>query len=38
MPTAFGEKVVMRIFDPEVLLRDFRDLGFSDDDLARWGR
>ena len=36
MPTAFGEKVVMRIFDPEVLLRDFRDLGFSDDDLARW--
>ncbi|MBL8309483.1 MAG: type II/IV secretion system protein [Burkholderiales bacterium] len=36
MPTAFGEKVVMRIFDPEVLARDFRDLGFSDDDLARW--
>ncbi len=36
MPTAFGEKIVMRIFDPEVLLRDFRDLGFSDDDLARW--
>ena len=36
MPTAFGEKIVMRIFDPEVLLRDFRDLGFSDDDLLRW--
>lgn len=36
MPTAFGEKIVMRIFDPEVLLRDFRDLGFSDDDLVRW--
>ena len=36
MPTAFGEKIVMRIFDPEVLLRDFRDMGFSDDDLARW--
>lgn len=36
MPTAFGEKIVMRIFDPEVLLRDFRDLGFSDDDLTRW--
>ena len=36
MPTAFGEKIVMRIFDPEVLLRDFRDLGFSDDDLSRW--
>ena len=38
MPTAFGEKIVMRIFDPEVLLRDFRDLGFSDDDLARWDK
>jgi len=36
MPTAFGEKIVMRIFDPEVLLRDFRDLGFSEDDLSRW--
>ncbi len=36
MPTAFGEKIVMRIFDPEVLMRDFRDLGFSDDDLTRW--
>jgi general secretion pathway protein E len=36
MPTAFGEKIVMRIFDPEVLLRDFRDLGFTDDDRARW--
>jgi general secretion pathway protein E len=23
MPTAFGEKLVMRIFDPEVLVRDF---------------
>jgi general secretion pathway protein E len=38
MPTAFGEKIVMRIFDPEVLLRDFRDLGFTDDDRARWER
>jgi general secretion pathway protein E len=36
MPTAFGEKIVMRIFDPEVLLRDFRDLGFTDDDRVRW--
>ncbi|MFN7751549.1 MAG: GspE/PulE family protein [Pseudomonadota bacterium] len=36
MPTAFGEKLVMRIFDPEVLLRDYKDLGFSEDDLARW--
>ncbi len=36
LPTAFGEKLVMRVFDPDVLVRDFRDLGFSDDDLARW--
>ena len=36
LPTAFGEKLVMRIFDPEVLVRDFSELGFSDDDRARW--
>src|SRR6266849_5410051 len=36
LPTAFGEKIVMRIFDPEVLVRDFRELGFSDDDQRRW--
>ncbi len=36
MPTAFGEKLVMRIFDPEVLVRDFSELGFSDDDQKRW--
>ena len=36
LPTAFGEKLVMRIFDPEVLVRDFRELGFSDDDRQRW--
>jgi general secretion pathway protein E len=36
MPTAFGEKLVMRIFDPEVLVRDFTDLGFSADDQANW--
>jgi len=36
LPTAFGEKLVMRIFDPEVLVRDFAELGFSDDDRARW--
>jgi general secretion pathway protein E len=36
MPTAFGEKLVMRIFDPEVLVRNFSDLGFSSDDQASW--
>jgi general secretion pathway protein E len=36
LPTAFGEKLVMRIFDPEVLVRDFKELGFSDEDQRRW--
>ena len=36
MPTAFGEKLVMRIFDPEVLVRNFSELGFSDDESKRW--
>lgn len=36
LPTAFGEKLVMRIFDPDVLLRSFHDLGLVGDDYARW--
>ncbi|WP_049723494.1 GspE/PulE family protein [Gilvimarinus polysaccharolyticus] len=36
LPTAFGEKLVMRIFDPEVLLRSFHDLGLVGEDFARW--
>ena len=36
LPTAFGEKLVMRIFDPEVLVRDFSELGFSKEDRVRW--
>lgn len=36
LPTAHGEKLVMRIFDPEVLMRDFKDLGFTDDEHATW--
>ncbi|HUT55936.1 MAG TPA: GspE/PulE family protein [bacterium] len=28
MPVAFGEKVVVRIFDPEVLMQDLTELGF----------
>ena len=38
LPTAFGEKLVMRIFDPEVLVRDLRSLGFSEDDQSRWNQ
>jgi general secretion pathway protein E len=29
MPTAFGEKVVVRIFDPDILLQDLEEIGFS---------
>jgi general secretion pathway protein E len=34
MPTAFGEKAVLRIFDPDVLLKSVDHLGFSPPDLA----
>src|SRR5687768_7341684 len=33
LPTAFGEKVVMRIFDPDIMIRDLSGLGFYDDEL-----
>ena len=36
MPTAFGEKLVMRIFDPEILVKNFADLGFSREQTAMW--
>ena len=36
LPTAFGEKVVMRIFDPEVVVKTLPELGFPPDDAARW--
>ncbi len=36
LPTAFGEKLVMRIFDPDVLLRSFRELGLQGEDETRW--
>ncbi len=36
MPTAFGEKLVMRIFDPDVLVKSFRELGFTDDEVQLW--
>ena len=36
LPTAFGEKLVMRIFDPEVLVRTFEQLGLTGEDLAKW--
>ena len=38
LPTAFGEKLVMRIFDPDVLQKTFEQLGLADEDLRRWHR
>lgn len=38
MPVAFGEKVVLRIFDPDVLLQDLPDLGFDPNDLGTFQR
>jgi general secretion pathway protein E len=36
IPVAFGEKVVMRIMDPDILFRDLDTLGFSEIDLERY--
>jgi general secretion pathway protein E len=36
LPTAFGEKMVMRIFDPETTVKDLDALGFSAHDAQRW--
>jgi len=36
VPVAFGEKVVMRIMDPDVLFQDLENLGFTPFDLLRY--
>ena len=36
LPTAFGEKMVMRIFDPETTVKELDALGFSRHDAERW--
>ncbi len=36
LPTAFGEKMVMRIFDPDTAVKDLDALGFSQHDSQRW--
>jgi len=38
MPTAFGEKLVMRIFNPENLVKNYRELGFTEDDERKWSQ
>lgn len=36
LPTAFGEKLVMRIFDPDSTVKSLDALGFSAHDARRW--
>ena len=36
LPTAFGEKMVMRIFDPDNAVKDLDALGFARHDADRW--
>ncbi|MCK9516246.1 MAG: ATPase, T2SS/T4P/T4SS family [Ottowia sp.] len=36
LPTAFGEKLVMRIFDPDNAVKDLAQLGFTPHDATRW--
>jgi general secretion pathway protein E len=36
LPTAFGEKMVMRIFDPDTTVKNLDALGFSVHDAKRW--
>lgn len=36
MPTAFGEKLVMRIFAPDVSAKDFLALGFAKAQAEKW--
>ncbi len=38
VPVAFGEKVVIRIMDPDILFQDLEQLGFSPTDLIRYNR
>ena len=36
LPTAFGEKLVLRIFNPDVLVHDFNRLGFTAGEAVIW--
>jgi len=36
MPTAFGEKLVLRIFDPDIVVKAFSQLGFSAEEEKAW--
>ncbi|WP_088279615.1 GspE/PulE family protein [Ideonella sp. A 288] len=36
LPTAFGEKLVMRVFDPDTVVKSVEALGFAPHDGLRW--
>ena len=36
LPTAFGEKMVMRIFDPDTVVKDMEGLGFPPKEAQQW--
>ena len=36
LPTAFGEKLVLRIFNPDVVVQDFGRLGFTAEETRIW--
>ncbi|MBL0713942.1 MAG: type II/IV secretion system protein [Desulfosarcina sp.] len=36
VPVAFGEKVVMRVMDPDILIQDLDGLGFTENDLKKF--
>lgn len=38
IPAAFGEKAVLRILDPGILMQDLSGLGFEEEESGRFGR
>jgi general secretion pathway protein E len=38
VPVAFGEKVVMRVMDPDILFQDLESLGFTSVDMERYNQ
>jgi len=38
LPVAFGEKIVIRIFDPDVMTKELFELGFGDDELEQYSK
>jgi general secretion pathway protein E len=36
MSVAYGEKIVIRVFDPQALIQDLENVGFTRDELTTW--